>query len=326
MRKRCVPNSATRESGPKHMKTDVAIIGGGFAGTSAAITLARANRSVVLVDSGKPRNRYAEHAHGILGFDAASPSEMLDAGHREFLSFCGKIVEASATSLTADVHSTRANTISWQVVLSNGEMIHARQVLVATGIADKLPAVSGLHELWGSRIFHCPYCHGYEIRKKKLVVVGGENPGFTFRITKLLSKWTGDITFYPNGLDLSEQEQDSMERLGITIDPHTVRAVSKTSQYEAGITVQTDAREIDYEACFTGPDFMPNDGLLRDAGCAVDGGWVITEAGKTSQNGIWAAGNVISSPDQIPQAMGAGAAVAIKIDQYMFDQDLPVID
>ncbi|MDK4251799.1 FAD-dependent oxidoreductase [Corynebacterium propinquum] len=127
-------------------------------------------------------------------------------------------------------------------------------------------------------------------------------------------------------MDLSEREQDSMERLGITIDPYTVRAVSKSSQYETGIMVQTDAREIDYEACFTGPDFMPNDGLLRDAGCAVDGGWVITEAGKTSQNGLWAAGNVVSSPDQIPQAMGAGAAVAIKIDQYMFDEDRPVID
>ena len=199
MRKRCVPNSATRESGPKHMKTDVAIIGGGFAGTSAAITLARANRSVVLVDSGKPRNRYAEHAHGILGFDAASPSEMLDAGHREFLSFCGKIVEASATSLTADVHSTRANTISWPVVLSNGEMIHARHVLVATGIADKLPAVSGLHELWGSRIFDCPYCHGYEIRKKNLSSLEGKIPGLPFGLLSCSRNGLATSRFIPMG-------------------------------------------------------------------------------------------------------------------------------
>ncbi|MBK4174201.1 FAD-dependent oxidoreductase [Corynebacterium macginleyi] len=300
------------------MRVDVVIIGGGFAGTSAAITLARANRSIVLVDSHQPRNRFSGHSHGVLGFDSASPIQMLESGRHEFQSFGGEIISETATSLTpSEKHSCK-----WKTELESGEVVYSRHVIVATGITDKLPDIPGLEKLWGNRVFHCPYCHGYEVKNKNLVVIGGKNPSFTFRIAKLLTKWTDRVTFYPHGLELSQEENRLMESLGITIEPYLVQGVTASERSDGGVVLDVGQEKIKYEACFTGPEFVPNDSILKQAGCAVEHGWVKAESGMTSLEGIWAAGNVISSPDQVPQALGAGAAVAVKVDQKMFDEDI----
>lgn len=300
------------------MRVDVVIIGGGFAGTSAAITLARANRSVALVDSHQPRNRFSEHSHGVLGFDSASPIQMLESGRQEFQSFGGEVIPGTAKSLMpAEGHSHR-----WTTELESDEVVYSRHVIVATGITDKLPDIPGLEQLWGNWVFHCPYCHGYEVKNKNLAVIGGKNPPFTFRIAKLLTKWTDRVTFYPHGLELSQEEKRLMESQGITIEPNLVQGVRESERFDGGVVLDVGHEKREYEACFTGPEFVPNDSILKQAGCAVEHGWVKEDSGMTSLEGVWAAGNVISSPDQMPQAMGAGAAVAIKVDQKMFDEDI----
>lgn len=296
------------------MRTDVIIIGGGFAGTSAAITLARANRSVLLVDDGKPRNRFSEHAHGILGWDSVNPTDLLRRGHAEFESFGGALVRDRAENLT-NVNGR------WSVTLASGDVIESPHVLVATGITDVLPDVHGLTELWGSRVFHCPYCHGYEVKGTNLAVIGGENPGFTFNIAKLLTKWTDKVTFFPNGLELPGKERALFASLGIEIVDAPVLEVGPTEGDRVAVRTVND--QFAFESCFTGPRFEPNDELLREAGCEVADGWVRTERGLTSQPGLWAAGNVVSSPDQVSQATGAGAAVGIAIDQALFAETLP---
>lgn len=293
---------------------DVTIIGGGFAGTAAAINLARANRSVCLVDEGRPRNRFSEHAHGILGMDSVKPAELLEKGHAEFESFGGTIMRDRAENLT------RSNE-TWSVTLANGKAIESPHVLVATGITDVLPDVYGLPALWGTRVFHCPYCHGYEVNGTDLAVIGGENPGFTFHISKLLTKWAKTVTFFANGLELPDEERALFESLGITIIDELVLEVEPAEGDR--VVVRSTGHQFVFESCFTGPRFEPNDELLRGAGCDVVDGWVRTDRGLTSQPGLWAAGNVVSSPDQVSQAAGAGAAVGIAIDQALFVEKLP---
>lgn len=299
------------------MYSDVIIIGGGFAGTAAAITLARANRKIRLIDSGAPRNRFSEHAHGILGLDGAAPAELLQRGHAEVGKFGGTITQGSVEKLTRDSECE-----PWQAKLGSGEVLESRHVLVATGLTDKLPAVPGLSDLWGTRVFHCPYCHGYEVTGKKVALIGGANPPFTIRISKLLSTWTDTLTFYPNGLELTDLDRTQLAGLGVKVVDAEVTQVRPEETSPTGVVVQSTTGEDAYEACFTGPDFLPNDALLRDAGCESANGWVSVERGQTSVSRLWAAGNVVSSPDQVSQAMGSGAAVGIAIDQRMLDEDL----
>ena len=299
------------------MQPDVIIIGGGFAGTAAAITLARANSNVQVIDSGAPRNRFSEHSHGILGLDGAAPTELLQRGHAEVEKFGGAITTGVVEKLTRT--SERA---PWQVQLAGGEGLESRHVLVSTGLKDKLPPVPGLNDLWGTRVFHCPYCHGYEVTGKKVALIGGLNPPFTIRISKLLSKWSDTLTFYPNGLELTDLDRTQLARLGVEVNDAQVTQVRPEEASSTGLVVQSSTGKDTYEACFTGPDFLPNDALLRDVGCESANGWVSVVHGQTSVSRLWAAGNVVSSPDQVSQAMGSGAAVGIGIDQRMLDEDL----
>ncbi len=294
---------------------DVIVIGGGFAGTAAAINLARARRTVCIIDDGKPRNRTSEQMHGVLGSDGVRPTILLERGHTEFSRYGGVIVPDRVESL---VRSAGGN---WVAEAASGESMTASQVLVATGITDSLPEVPGLRDMWGSRVFHCPYCHGYEVTGKTVGVIGGKNPAFTFKMASLLTKWSESVTLHLNGLDPTSEQLQRLEATGVVLDRDGVVRVSPAAGNDTSVEVMTASGTTRYDACFTGPDFIPNDELLRKAGCTVSDGWVSSEGGKTSQPGLWAVGNVISSPDQVSQAIGTGAGVAIAIDQHLFDEE-----
>ena len=304
---------------------DVLIIGGGFAGTAAGVTLARAQRNVRIIDNGKPRNRFSTHSHGIMGRDGANPMELLDQGRNEFMTFGGEVTQDEVTSLEQTDNA-------WTATTAEGRQFPARQVLMATGITDELPDVPGLSELWGSRVFHCPYCHGYEVRGRDLAVIGGRNLGFTTRMVHLMRKWTDRVTFFTNGLSLDEADRALFEKRNVVLMDAPVSRVQPDPESETGVLVNTTypneaggsaSTTRSFEACFTGPDFHPNDQLLLAAGCESDNGWVVRQPnGKTSVAGLWTAGNVTSSPDQVSQAMGTGVATAIAIDQFLLDEEL----
>lgn len=304
---------------------DVLIIGGGFAGTAAGVTLARAQRTVRIIDNGKPRNRFSTHSHGIMGRDGANPMELLNQGRNEFMTFGGEVTQDEVTSLEQTDNA-------WTATTADGRQFPARQVLMATGITDELPDVPGLSELWGSRVFHCPYCHGYEVRGRDLAVIGGRNLGFTTRMVHLMRKWTDRVTFFTNGLSLDEADRALFEKRNVVLMDAPVSRVQPDPESETGVLVNTTnpneaggsaSTTRSFEACFTGPDFHPNHQLLLAAGCESDNGWVVRQPnGRTSVAGLWTAGNVTSSPDQVSQAMGTGVATAIAIDQFLLDEEL----
>jgi thioredoxin reductase len=144
---------------------DVVVVGGGAAGLSGALMLARARRSVVVLDAGAPRNAPAEGVHGLLARDGLPPAELLEHGRAEVRGYGGRVVAGEVAAVTRDPVG------GFEVALVDGRALHARRVLVATGLVDELPAVPGLRDRWGRDVVHCPYCHGWEVRDQAIGVL-----------------------------------------------------------------------------------------------------------------------------------------------------------
>src|SRR3954451_20054718 len=144
---------------------DVAIIGGGAAGLSAALVLSRARRRVLVVDSGTPRNAPAAHMHGFLSRDGMPPADLLAAGREEVRGYGATITTGAVKELV------RCDQAGFQVLLEDGERVSARRLLVATGLRDELPNIPGLQQRWARDVLHCPYCHGWEVRDQALGVI-----------------------------------------------------------------------------------------------------------------------------------------------------------
>lgn len=291
--------------------TEVAIVGGGIAGLSAALLLSRSRRNVTVIDAQQPRNRRAEHLHGYLGHDGNSPDYLLSTGRSEATRY-------GATIRTGTVEQLRLSADSSSLLTLGEHMIRAKAVIVATGLSDALPAVQGLAEGWGRWAFHCPYCHGYELQGAPVAVLGGANRMFSLKQAGLLTQWSPRVSLYLNGMKLDEQEHARLSSLGVEIIDASVKAVSKN--YEDGVTLILDGGEKTLvDNLFVGPEFSPNDQLLRNAGCrreqtgfvAVDG------SGRTHVPGLWAAGNVVSSPAQLINSAAAGATAAISANDAL---------
>src|SRR3954467_3298280 len=180
---------------------DVAVIGGGGAGLSAALVLSRARRRVLVVDAGAPRNAPAAHLHGFLSRDGFPPGQLLAAGRQEVTGYGGEIVEGSATDLVPD-----GRTGFW-VLLADGRRLSARRLLVTTGLRDELPDIPGLRERWARDVLHCPYCHGYEVRDRQLGVLGGTPDAV--RYTQIVRQWADDLVYFtgPNTLTPTERAE-----------------------------------------------------------------------------------------------------------------------
>src|SRR6266498_4499501 len=171
---------------------DVAVIGGGAAGLSAALVLSRARRSVSVVDAGEPRNSPAAHMQGFLSRDGMPPRDLLAAGRDEIRRYGGQLIAGTVAGVVPGAGPR------FRVTLADGPQLDARRVLVATGLRDELPDIPGVRERWGRDVLHCPYCHGYEVRDQPVGVIGGVADGDQH--AQLVRQWCSDVVlFAPTG-------------------------------------------------------------------------------------------------------------------------------
>ncbi|MFI5782299.1 NAD(P)/FAD-dependent oxidoreductase [Nocardia sp. NPDC051570] len=295
---------------------EAVVIGGGAAGLSAATVLARARRRVMVLDAGAPRNAPARHLHGFLSRDGMDPAALLAAGREEVSAYGGEILCARVTSV--EQHDG-----GFRIHCEDGAAFTARAVLVATGLRDELPSVPGVAEQWGTDVLHCPYCHGYEVRDTAIGVLGGDNRPFTVHQAALIRQWSADVIFFPNRIALSEDERRRITARGTRIFDGAVTRLVVDDGRLRGVEL-AGGETIPRSAIFVGPCFIPRDDLLTGLGCAVgEDGWVsVTGAGRTSIDGVWAAGNVADSPAQVIGAAAAGSRAAIDMNHYLLDQDV----
>lgn len=173
---------------------DAIIVGGSYAGLSAATQLARARRRVLVIDGGKRRNRYASHSHGFLTRDGSGTAAIAAEGKAQLLAYA-TVTWLDGTAAQA-VACSDGDGDGFDVTLADGSVVHGRRLVLATGVIDELPTVEGLAERWGSSVFHCPYCHGYELEQGAIGVLA--TGPLSMHHALMLPDW-GTVTFFLNG-------------------------------------------------------------------------------------------------------------------------------
>jgi thioredoxin reductase len=297
---------------------DVAVIGGGAAGLSAALVLSRACRRVLVVDAGTPRNAPAAHLHGYLARDGVGPAELLAVGRHEVQGYGGVIVEGTVTDLVPNGRS------GFWALLAGGQRISARRLLVTTGLRDELPDIPGLRDRWALDVLHCPYCHGHEVRDRQLGVLGG-GPG-AVRYAQIVRQWTHDLVYFtpPDILTATERTQLLARAIGVVEGTIEQLVIDDTDRLR-GVQMR-DGCVIPRDALFVPPRFVPNDTLLAglgaDTGNGTDGWVTVDTTGRTTVRGVWAAGNVVDPRAQVITAAGAGSAAAIALNADLVDDDV----
>jgi thioredoxin reductase len=292
---------------------DVAIVGGGPAGMSAAIMLGRARRSVVVIDAGEQRNRFASHVHGLLGHEGKTPAQLLDIGREEARSYGVEFVEGEVSAISK----------TWNGFALEGSLdITARRVVVATGLVDDLPDIPGLAAQWGSGVVVCPYCDGWEVRDQPLGVIA-TSPASRNQ-AQLLRQWSADITvFGAREAGIPTEELAALAARGIRTAPPALGIGGALGD----VTVRTEQGEHQVARVFAGARHRPLDGLLVALGCeradTSVGAYVVTDSsGQTSVAGVWAIGNVADPKALVPISIGAGISAATQINISLVEEEI----
>lgn len=303
---------------------DVVVVGGGAAGLAGALTLVRARRSVLVIDSGSPRNAPAAHMHGYLGRDGHNPAELLAAGRAEVAGYGGEV--RPGTAIAAD----RLPDGGFRVRCGDGSTVRARSLLVATGLVDELPEVPGLAERWGRDVLHCPYCHGWEVRDAPVAVLAG-GP-LSVHQAQLWRQWSGRTTLLAHTRELAEADRELLAALGIGVVGGEVSGlVVGADDRLAGVTLAGGA-VVECRALVVAPRFTARSGVLSSLGLPTtalerDGHVVGTcvasdpVTGATAMRGVWAAGNVTAPMAQVAGAAAQGVQAAAAINADLIEEE-----
>jgi thioredoxin reductase len=294
---------------------DVAVVGGGAAGLSAALVLGRAQRRVVVNDRGHPRNAPAEHMQGYLSRDGMRPSDLLAIGRSEVASYGVELIDDTVSEIV------RTSTGAFGLQLDNGQSITARRLLITTGLRDQVPDLPGVTERWGRDLLHCPYCHGHEVRDLPIGVLGG-SPG-AVQHALLLRQWSPDVVFFSHTTELDEVSRELLAARAIDVVEGTVERLVIENDALSGVAL-TDGRIVRRSVVFVRPEFVPSSGFITGLGGQVDdAGWPRVDAsGQSTAPGVWAAGNAANPRAQVITAAGEGSAVAIAINHDLTEEDV----
>jgi thioredoxin reductase len=295
----------------------VLVIGGGAAGLSAALVLARAQRRVAVIDAGEPRNAPAAHMQGFLSRDGLPPAELLRLGREEVTGYGADIVAGRV----ARARRAAGADSRFEVDLADGGTLRGRRVLVAAGLRDVLPDIRGVRERWGRDFLHCPYCHGHEVRDQPLGVIGGTREAVLH--AHLVRQWSPDVVLFTHTDDLTEDDREALLARAIGVVDGPVAALVTEDDALTGVEL-ADGRVVPRTAVFVRPRMVPDNDVLGSLGCDIDAhGWVVADAtGRTSVPGVWVAGNVANPRAQVITAAGEGSAAAIALNADLVDEDI----
>lgn len=292
---------------------DAIVVGGSYAGMSAAMQVARARRKVLVLDTGARRNRFASSSHGFLGQDGRAPADIAQEARAQLLAYPnlswidGAALEAGRTEG------------GFVVRTDDGGTYRAKRLVLATGVTDTLPEIPGLADRWGKSVFHCPYCHGYELDNGQIGVLAiGE---VSFHHAMMLPDW-GTTTFFTNGTFEPDAEQTAkLVARGVAIEKERVTAISGRADVELA-----DGRVVKVAGLFTAPHTSVTSPLAEQLGCAFDAGPVgsFIQTGMTKETsvaGVFACGDAARAAGSVALAVGDGAMAGAGVHQSLIFRD-----
>jgi thioredoxin reductase len=299
---------------------DVVVVGGGAAGLSGAVALARSRRSVLVVDAGDPRNAPAGHVHNFLSRDGTPPSELFAAGRAEVTGYGGRVETGRVTALARD-----GARFGVQISAEAGpRTVAARRLLVATGVRDVLPDVPGLAARWGIDVLHCPYCHGWEVRDQRIGILS-TGPAAVHQAL-LFQQLSPHVTFLRHtGSALDAEQRAQLEALGVAIADGVVEQVETGASGLTGV-VLAGRGHLALDAVVISPRTEARAELLEPLGLTpvevllgehpIGTRMEADRTGATAVPGVWVAGNLTDPQAQVMAAAAAGlmAGAAINFD------------
>jgi len=304
---------------------DAVVIGGGAAGLNGALMLARSRRSVVVIDSGTPRNAPAEGVHGLLGLDGTPPAELLDRGRAEVRRYggtvrTGEVVEAAAAAPSADGDPR------FTVTLADGGTLHARRLLVATGLRDVLPDIPGLARHWGRGVVHCPYCHGWEVRDEAIGILA--TGPMSVHQALLFRQLTDDLVYFSRGTGLDDDARARFAARGIrVVDTAVDQVLTADDGSVAGVRL-ADGQVVERRVLAVGSTVLARTGGLEALGLPMQdlphgmGRHLVSgAAGTTEVPGVWVAGNVTDPSAQVGSSAAAGALAGAHMNADLVTAD-----
>ncbi|MBC7790266.1 MAG: NAD(P)/FAD-dependent oxidoreductase [Anaerolineae bacterium] len=294
---------------------DAAIVGGGPAGLSAAIWLGRYLHSVVLIDSGDPRNWEARGVHGYLGLPDVAPKDLRGAGRDEARRFGAELIDGCVQT------AARLDQEHFRLILDNGKVFESRRLLLAFGIKDEWPDVPGLDRCYGETVHHCPDCDGYEARGCKTVVIasGRKAAGMAFALTT----WTNDLVICTNG-EPANIEASVLAKLDQLNVPVLVDKITRMGSREGQVRQLELAggKALDCERIFFALGQYPADDLGFQLGCKRNDLDMIEvdRSQETSVPNVYAAGDLVPSPHLAISAAAEGAIAAAAIHRSLMPE------
>jgi thioredoxin reductase len=295
------------------MRHDAIVIGGSFAGLSAAMYIARGRRSVCIVDTGAPRNRFAAHSHGFFAHDGDEPRTMIAAARAQVAAY------PDATFVDAEAIDAAIEPDGFSVTLATGRVLHAARLVLAFGISDVLPEIPGLAERWGRTVLHCPYCHGFELSGRRLGVLH-VSPGSVHQ-ARLIAEW-GPTTFFLNGdSSVDPAALEALRACGVTIEPRHVTALRGEAPALSAIELG-DGAAVPIDALYLGPRTQLNSAIAAQLGCELDEGAfgpvIRTDAVRmTTVPGVYAAGDVARDAHNVTWAAADGVTAGVAVHRSL---------
>jgi len=295
---------------------DVVIAGAGPAGLSAALVLGRARRKVLLCDTGTPRSWASKEMHGFLTRDRISPEEFRHLAHEElghYPSVVFRMAEVTRALRGKDGH--------FSVTLGQRRIVQSRKLLIATGVFDHLPAVQGVERFFGTSVFQCPYCDGWEVRDAPIAVYGQRRRGF--EMARAMTAWTRDIVLCTDGAArLSATQRKHLRRNKIDVMEDRIDHLDG-SQGQLREIVFRSGRRLERSALFFDTPSSGQSTLAESLGCQFTrhGGIKCGQYEATSVAGVFVAGNIIRDVQLAIVAAAEGTRAAFGINRALTRED-----